>query len=59
MSSGKESLKMPLNQAQLDILKLLSRGLDDHDLKEIKRLIVTYLADKLDNITGRKGIHCF
>ncbi|MDX2247043.1 MAG: hypothetical protein SF052_09725 [Bacteroidia bacterium] len=53
MRSGKESLKMPLNQAQIEILRLLSRNLDDNDLKEIKRRIVQYLAEKLDKITDK------
>ncbi|MEL6593491.1 MAG: hypothetical protein AAFQ68_25550 [Bacteroidota bacterium] len=44
---------MPLNQAQIEILRLLSRDLDDHDLVEIKKRIVQYLAEKLDNITDQ------
>jgi len=38
---------LPLNNHQLEILKLFSRELDDTDLIEIKRLIVKYLADKV------------
>ena len=40
-------LKTPLNNAQLEILKLFARDLEETDLKEIKRLIVRYLGDKL------------
>lgn len=53
MGRGKDSLKTPLNQAQIEILRLLSRDLDNHDLKEIKRRIVQYLAEKLDKITDQ------
>lgn len=38
---------LPLNNHQLEILKLFSRELDDKDLIEIKKLIVKYLADKI------------
>ncbi len=40
-------LKAPLNNMQLDILRLFSRDLDEHDLLAIKRLIVNYLAEKV------------
>ncbi|MEL6652625.1 MAG: hypothetical protein AAFP02_12740 [Bacteroidota bacterium] len=53
MAKSKETLNMPLNQAQIEILRLLSRDLDDHDLVEIKKRIVQYLAEKLDNITDQ------
>ncbi len=46
-----ESLKTPLNQAQIEILRLLSRDLDETDIIEIKRRIVQYLAEKLDKLT--------
>ena len=36
-----------LNEHQLEILKLFTRELDDNDLLEIKRLIVSYLAKKM------------
>lgn len=39
-----------LNSQQLEILKLFSRELDDKDLVEIKRLIVTYLSEKITNL---------
>ncbi len=43
-------LKIPLNQHQLEILKLFTRELEDSDLIAIKRLIVKYLADKVTNM---------
>jgi len=52
-------LKTPLNNAQLEILKLFARDLEETDLKEIKRLIVRYLGDKLtkmaDEVWEEKG----
>ncbi len=36
-----------LNKHQLEILKLFTRELEENDLIEIKRLIVTYLAGKV------------
>ena len=39
-----------LNSQQLEILKLFSRELDDKDLLEIKRLIVTYLSEKITHL---------
>ncbi|RMG30315.1 MAG: hypothetical protein D6730_02695 [Bacteroidetes bacterium] len=39
--------EMPLNNQQLEILKLFSRELDESDFMEIKRMIVRYLAEKL------------
>lgn len=53
MGQRRESLKMPLNQAQIEILRLLSRDLDETDLREIKRRIVQYLGEKLDKITDK------
>lgn len=51
MESHREFLKTPLNQAQIEILRLLSRDLDDTDIREIKKRIVQYLAEKLDKLT--------
>lgn len=42
-----EALKLPLSNMQLELLNLFSRDLKESDLKEIKRLIVSYLAQKL------------
>ena len=53
------NLKSPLNPAQLEILKLFSRDLQEEDLLAIKRLIVKYLAEKAtkmaDQIWKDKG----
>ncbi len=38
---------MPLNDLQLEILKLFTRDLEETDLLAIKRLIVKYLAKKV------------
>jgi F0F1-type ATP synthase epsilon subunit len=40
-------LSMPLNPAQLDILKVLSRPLDEEDLISIKKGLLHYSANKL------------
>ena len=42
-----ESINYPLSNMQLELLKLFSRDVEDSDLKEIKRLIVRYLSQKL------------
>lgn len=36
-----------LNNTQLEILKLFSTNQTDEDLKEIKSLLIRYLADKV------------
>jgi len=36
-----------LNNAQLEILKLFQQEQSEEDLKEIKSLLITYLADKV------------
>ncbi len=43
---------IPLNNHQLEILKLFSREMEDNDLIEIKRLIVKYLAEKVTRLTS-------
>ncbi len=54
-----EATPRSLNEHQLEILKLLSRDLDQQDLVAIKRLIVNYLADKAkimaDKVWEEKG----
>ena len=37
----------PLNKTQLEILKLFQQEQSEEDLKEVKSLLVTYLADKV------------
>lgn len=52
-------IKMPLNNTQLEILKLFSQPLNEADLKEIKALLVKHLSekltDKVDAISKAKG----
>jgi hypothetical protein len=52
-------LRMPLNQTQIEILKLFSQPLDESDLKEIKALLVKHLSEKLtkkiDDLSAKKG----
>ncbi len=43
----KADLKLPLNNTQLEILKLFSQPLDENELKEIKSLLVKHLSEKL------------
>ena len=47
MDSAQE---LPLNDQQLEILKLFSRELDEEDMREIKKLIVRYLAQKVSRL---------
>ena len=42
-----ESINYPLSNMQIELLKLFSRDLEEKDLKEIKKLIVNYLSEKL------------
>lgn len=46
-------VEIPLNNNQLEILKLFSRELDDKDLLEIKRLIVRYLGEKVTKLADQ------
>jgi hypothetical protein len=39
-----------LNDQQLKILRLFSRGLDEEDMREIKKLIAGYLAEKVSRL---------
>jgi hypothetical protein len=52
-------LKLPLNKAQIEILKLFSRPMSDEDLQEIKTLLVKHLSEKLtmrvEDISKQKG----
>jgi hypothetical protein len=48
-----------LNSTQLEILNLFSHNQSEEDLKEIKSLLITYLADKVtreaDKAFNKKG----
>lgn len=50
--------KQPLSNAQLELLKLFSRDLAEKDLRDLKRLVVHFLAEKLaveaDNVWEEK-----
>ena len=52
-------LKIPLNNAQIEILKLFSQPLSESDLNEIKTVLVKHLSEKLtrkvDAISQQKG----
>ena len=54
-----KSINYPLSNMQLELLKLFSRDIEETDLKEIKRLIVSYLSVKLsdeaDKVWEEKG----
>lgn len=56
---GALPIQTPLNDLQLEILKLFSRELEEKDLLAIKRLIVKYLAEKVtrmaDEVWEEKG----
>lgn len=40
-------MEAALNNTQLEILKLFATNQSEEDLKEIKSLLITYLADKV------------
>ncbi len=48
-----KSINYPLSNMQLELLKLFSRDIEDKDVKEIKKLIVKYLSQKLANTTNK------
>lgn len=50
---GDSQIDIPLNESQLEILKLFSRELDEVDLIEIKRLIVKYLGGKVTDMADK------
>lgn len=54
------SLKYPLNNAQLEIMKLFSTDLSEGELKELKNLIAQFYAAKAikaaDEVWDEKGL---
>ena len=52
-------MSTPLNNIQLEILKLFQQEQSEEDLKEIRSLLIAYLADKVtreaDKAFDRKG----
>ena len=49
----KANIKQPMTNLQLEMLKLFSLDLDEHDLITIKRLIVKYLAEKISDMADQ------
>ena len=49
----------PLNNAQLELLKLFSVGLSEEELREMKKVLLQFLAAKLkretDKVWEKKG----
>jgi len=41
-----EALQSPLSNIQLELLKVFSRDVSEEDLKEVKRLLTRYFAEK-------------
>ena len=41
-----ESIKMPLSNVQLELLKVFARNVSDEEILEIRRLLTRYFADK-------------
>jgi hypothetical protein len=39
-------LSLPLNDAQMELMKLFSTGLSDRDLIELKKVIAKFYSDK-------------
>lgn len=46
------ALQTPLNNIQLEILNLFSRDLEENELKEIKKILVQYLAKKATRLAN-------
>jgi hypothetical protein len=49
-----QTLKSPLTNVQLELLKLFSREMEEEDLLAIKRLLVRYLAEKATRLADKK-----
>ncbi len=53
-------LKMPFNEAQVEILKLFSSDLTDSQLQELKQLLITFKFKLLDahveKVIAEKGL---
>ena len=47
-----ESINYPLSNMQIELLKLFSRDIEESDLKDIKRLIISYLSNRLFDKTN-------
>lgn len=55
------TLKYPLSNAQMELMKLLGTNLSDNDLKELKTVLARFFAeramDKADKIWDKKGLN--
>ncbi len=54
------TLKYPLNNAQVELMKLFGTALSNNDLKDLKQLLATFFADKAikgaDKLWDEKGL---
>lgn len=54
------TLNYPLNNAQIELLKLFSTNMSDQEIKELKSLLSRFYADKAiraaDDIWDNKGL---
>lgn len=48
-----ESIPQPLTNLQLELLRIYARTVDEKDLKEIKRLLGRYFADKASDLADK------
>ena len=47
------TLRMPLNNAQLELLKLFSCHLDEAELQEVKQILVDFLAVRATRLADK------
>jgi hypothetical protein len=47
------TLQMPLNNAQLELLKLFSCHLDEAELQEVKQILVDFLASRATRLADK------
>ncbi|QKJ29332.1 hypothetical protein HQ865_06030 [Mucilaginibacter mali] len=54
------TLNYPLNNAQVELMKILDRNLSENDIKDLKELLSRFFADKAikaaDKIWDEKGM---
>lgn len=53
-------ISLPLNNVQMELMKLFSTGLNDNDLAELKRVLAKFYSDKAiskaNEIWDQKGL---
>ena len=53
-------IKLPLNNVQMELMKLYSTGMSDTDLNELKSVLAKFYADKTiaaaDKVWDEKGL---